>query len=203
MKKISNVFYMVLATLAVILVIGCIGKYLFNNETDDENISSNDAPKQNEIVSDEIEVDEKDTPIKNEKLTEWKGHKLGKYKFVLTNDEYAVVVKKIDKVKDTIRLTYTFINESEDDSSAIWNFQCTPYQNGTNLSDNDKYEGHYYKCKNEQTSVRSGYSIDDCWELIPIGDRSEIECDMGAGMWNETHLLKINPETMKWTVEEK
>ena len=169
MKKIN----MVIIAL-VILVVIAFSASCMNRSTDNP---GNNAKVQNGAVdnnSDNDGVEEEAKPVK-EDISEWKGHDLGKYKFVLTNDEYAIVVKKIDKVEDTIRLTYTFINESEDDSSALWSFQCVPFQNGTNV--NDKYKSSYYECGSEQTSVRSGYAIEDCWELIPIGDGSEIECD--------------------------
>ena len=194
MKKIGKVFFIIISVLAFIVFVGGISNL---NRSNKEDVPINDT--QNEITNNE----EVPVPIKEENLKDWKGHELGEYEFVLTNESYAIVVRKIDEVEDTIRLTYTFINESGDDTSAIWNFQCVPYQNGTSLNDNKKYSRHYYKCENEQTSVRSGYSIDDCWNLIPIGDGSEIECDIGAGMWNETHLFKINPQTMEWSIEEK
>lgn len=194
MKKIRKGF---LGAIFILFVLFIIGNSTNNNKAHVSNNSTQKGATSNEVKQNET-VQKKDEEIK-----EWNGHNLGQYEFILTNEEYAIVVRKIDKVQDTIRFTYTFINESGDDSSAIWNFQCRPYQNGISLTDNKKYISHYYECKNEQTSIRSGYSIDDCWELIPIGDGSEIECDIGAGMWNESYLFKIDPQSMKWSIEDK
>lgn len=189
----------------IVLGLGILGN-LNKDEVEGNKVEKTPVTQEQQTeTTQEVEstVDSNKDDKKDKKITEWNGHDLGKNKFVLSNDEYCFVIKKIDKVKDTIRLTYTFINESGDNSSAIWNFQCKPYQNGISLNDNKDYKGHYYKCGNEQTSVRSGYSIDDCWELIPVGDGTDIECDIGAGMWNDTHIFKINVDTMKWSIEEK
>lgn len=199
MSKTRKVITIVFAVFIGLCIIGSLSDNSSSTTQEKPSETTNTVETtNNETINNEEVKNQKD-----KKVTEWNGHDLGKNKFVLSNDEYCFVIKKIDKVEDTIRLTYTFINESGDDSSAIWNFQCVPYQNGISLNDSKDYQSHYYKCGNEQTSVRSGKSIDGCWDLIPIGDGSEIECDMGAGMWNESHLFKINPDTMKWSIEEK
>lgn len=205
MKKIAKDSLIAISILIVLIFIyGLINltkEYVSNNV--EAKITSNDtnqnkvSRKDNEVVENKIVEEKEENP------TKWKGHDLGEYKFILENEDYAVVVRDIDVVQDTIRFTYTFINESGDDNSGIWNFKCTPYQNGISLDSNKEYQSHYYKCGNEQTSIRSGYSMDGCWELIPIGDKSEIECDMGIGFFNETDLFKINPTTMEWTIEKK
>lgn len=207
MQKLENlsIRQKVVSTM-VVLFLGMLGLLVVGCQDNNSSSSVNDSEETSQIQTATKTNENKSTSVKEDKsetLTEWKGHDLGEYKFVLNNDKYCFIVRDIDKVEDSIRFTYTFINESGDDMSSIWNFQCIPYQNGINLKDNKEYRSSYYKCGNEQTSIRSGYSIDDCWCMIPVGDGSEIECDMGAGLWNETHLLKLNPETLEWSIESK
>lgn len=134
---------------------------------------------------------------------EWKGHTLKSDIYIAYNDDYAITIDSIQKVQDCIQFKYTFYNESDDTMCALWVLNSVPYQNGINLNDNEEYSNSYYECFNEQTTIMSGYSIDNCSELIPIGDGSEITIELGCGMWNDTHIMTINPETLDYTIKEK
>ena len=134
---------------------------------------------------------------------EWKGRTLQSDIYYAYNDDYAIVIDEINKIEDCIQLKYTFYNESNETMSSLWVITATPYQNGVNLNDSEDFGDHYYECFNEQTSIMPGYSINDCSELIPIGDGSDITILLGCGMWNDTHVMTINPNTLDYSIEDK
>ena len=189
------------ATIAIFIMflIGLCYPYSDNssNNTDTPVVSTN-----NDSITDKSNDSNTNNQSKSNSI--WKEHDLSNSIIYVYNDSYAIMITDISKVQDCIKLTYTFINESNDATSAIWNFHCVPYQNGINLDDNKEYSNHYYKCGNEQTNIKPGVSIDDCWELIPIGDGSDIEIEISIGLWSDAQsIITINPNTLEYTINNK
>ena len=174
-----------------------------SNNTDTSVVSSNNDSR---IINNNDSNTDNDSNANKqaESNSIWKEHDLSNSIVYVYNDNYAIMITDISKVQDCIKLTYTFINESNDATSALWNFHCVPYQNGINLDDNKEYSNHYYECGNEQTNIKPGVSIDNCWELIPIGDGSDIEIEMSIGLWsNAQSTITINPNTLEYTINNK
>lgn len=198
-KGVEGVVFIVSGVLTVFLLIALLSSS--DNNSTDTSVSNNDT-----TVEERKEPVEKAAPEPANNITgtiKWKGHELKSDIYIAYNDDYAITIDNIQKKQDCIQILYTFYNESGDTMSAIWNFQCVAYQNGICLDDNKDYNNHYYECYNEQTSIQSGYSIDNCSELIPIGDGSEITIEMGCGMWNDTHIMTIDPITLEYSIVEK
>ena len=187
-------------TIFIIFLIG-----LCNPESNNSNNTSNSVVSTSNN-SQEINNNDNDINTNNQAKSNsiWKEHDLSNSIIYVYNDNYAFMITDISKVQDCVKLTYTFINESNDAASAIWNFSCVPYQNGINLNDNKEYSNHYYECGNEQTNVKPGVSIDNCWELIPIGDGSDIEIEIGVGLLSDAQsIITINPNTLEYTINNK
>ena len=198
-KGAEGIVFIVSGVLTVFLLIALLSPS--DNNSTDTSVSNNDT-----TTEERKEPVEEAAPEPANNITgtiKWKGHELKSDIYIAYNDKYAITIDSIQKKQDCIQILYTFYNESGDTMSAIWNFQCVAYQNGICLDDNKDYNNHYYECYNEQTSIQSGYSIDNCSELIPIGDGSEISIEMGCGMWNDTHIMTIDPETLEYSIVEK
>ena len=203
-KGVEGVVFIVSGILSVFLLIALLSPS--DNNSTDTSVSNNDTTTEEEYNNNESVKEEEPAPEPANNITgtvKWKGHELKSDIYIAYNDKYAITFDSIQKKQDCIQILYTFYNESGDTMSAIWNFQCVAYQNGICLDDNKDYNNHYYECYNEQTSIQSGYSIDNCSELIPIGDGSEITIEMGCGMWNDTHIMTIDPETLEYNIVEK
>lgn len=195
-KGIEGVVFIVSGVLTVFLLIALLSP--------SDNSSTDTSDNNNTVTEEPVKEEPAPEPANNITGTvKWKGHELKSDIYIAYNDDYAITIDKIQKKQDCIQILYTFYNESDDTMSAIWNFQCVAYQNGICLDDNKDYNNHYYECYNEQTSIQSGYSIDNCSELIPIGDGSEISIEMGCGMWNDTHIMTIDPNTLEYNIVEK
>lgn len=198
-KGAEGIVFIVSGVLTVFLLIALLSPS--DDNSTDTSVSNNDT-----TTEERKEPVEEAAPESANNITgtiKWKGHELKSDIYIAYNDDYAITIDSIQKKQDCIQILYTFYNESGDTMSAIWNFQCVAYQNGICLDDNKDYNNHYYECYNEQTSIQSGYSIDNCSELIPIGDGSEITIEMGCGMWNDTHIMTIDPITLEYNIVEK
>ena len=199
-KGAEGIVFIVSGLLTVFLLIALLSPS-DNDSSTDTSASNNDTTTEERKEPVEETAPEPANNITG--TTKWKGHELKSDIYIAYNDKYAITINSIQKKQDCIQILYTFYNESGDTMSAIWNFQCVAYQNGICLDDNKDYNNHYYECYNEQTSIQSGYSIDNCSELIPIGDGSEITIEMGCGMWNDTHIMTIDPITLEYSIVEK
>lgn len=103
---------------------------------------------------------------------EWKGHVITEdYSIALYDDEYLVLVKKIEVIDNTICFTYSFYNEGDHDTnpaSDVWN---ESFQGRTA----NAQIGAGPKRGNEHNLVKPGTHVDDCYAFAlfnPKGDRN-------------------------------
>lgn len=129
---------------------------------------------------------------------EWKGHTFTKddYIIALYDDEYMVLVTDIENAgSNTIRLTYTFFNES--------GVRCTP----DSILCADLYQDHIRNplisyCdnhSNEENFVPSGAYADNCYEFVFFSLKRNKNVEIDLFLLHSTHCtIMYNVDTEKY-----
>jgi hypothetical protein len=130
----------------------------------------------------------------------WKQYQFSKddYKIALYNDDYMALITGVKTVGHEVRFTYTFFNESGDDSTPGFVLNASLYQDGIN---NDDIEFDH-KHGDEYTSIRSGYSIDNCYEYVSFDPNKSknVEIDLGL-LWSTDCTLIYNVDTEEFSIK--
>lgn len=194
----------------VLLIGGC--SLLFTAGSNDKVNIKQEQQKQEPAVEDKSEPEEesgKDSESKpdsdaelgsaNNNIT-WKQYQFSKddYKIALYNEDYMALITGVKTVGHEVRFTYTFFNESGDDSTPGFVLNASLYQDGIN---NDDMEFDH-KHGNEYTSIRSGYSIDNCYEYVSFDSNKskDVEIDLGL-LWSTDCTLIYNVDTEEFSIK--
>lgn len=130
----------------------------------------------------------------------WKQYQFSKddYKIALYNDDCMVLVKDIKTVGNTVKIKYSFYNESGNDDTPGWTLCSTLYQDGISNEDIEFGSEH----GNEYNSIRSGNSVDDCYEYVtfdPSGSK-DVEIDLGLFLSTKCTVL-YNVDTEEFSIK--
>lgn len=106
----------------VLLIGGC--SLLFTVGSNDETVSSNTSSDDSTPSNDNGEIN-------------WKGYQFTKddYKIALYDDDCMVLVKDIKTAGNTVKIKYSFYNESGNDDTPGWTLCSTLYQDGISNED--------------------------------------------------------------------
>lgn len=109
---------------------------------------------------------------------EWKGHVFNDYVLALSDEEFLVLVKKVEVIDNTICFTYSFYNEGDSDTNPAFDVWSEVSQGKTANIDAQVKAGP--KRGNEHNLVKPGTHVDDCYTFAffnPDGDRN-VKVDM-------------------------
>lgn len=190
----------------VLLIGGC--SLLFTAGSNDKVNIKQEQQKEKPAVEDksEPEEDSESNPDSDAELGStnnnitWKQYQFSKddYKIALYNEDYMALITGVKTVGHEVRFTYTFFNESGDDSTPGFVLNASLYQDGIN---NDDMEFDH-KHGNEYTSIRSGYSIDNCYEYVSFDSNKskDVEIDLGL-LWSTDCTLIYNVDTEEFSIK--
>ena len=169
----------------VLLIGGC--SLLFTAGSNDETVSSNTSSDDSTPSNDNSEIN-------------WKDYQFTKddYKIALYDDDCMVLVKDIKTVGNTVKIKYSFYNESGSDDTPGWTLCSTLYQDGISNEDIEFGSEH----GNEYNSIRSGRSVDDCYEYVtfdPSGSK-DVEIDLSLFVSTECTVL-YNVDTEEFSIK--
>lgn len=175
----------------VLLMGGC--SLLFTAGSNDNTVSDNSTVPNNTSSDDS-------TPSNNNGEIEWKGYQFTKddYKIALYNDDCMVLVKDMKTVGNTVKIKYSFYNESGNDDTPGYTLCSTLYQDGISNEDIEFGSEH----GNEYNSIRSGHSVDDCYEYVtfdPSGSK-DVEIDLSLFLSTECTVL-YNVDTEEFSIK--
>ena len=116
----------------------------------------------------------------------------------LYDDDCMVLVKDIKTAGNTVKIKYSFYNESGNDDTPGWTLCSTLYQDGISNEDIEFGSEH----GNEYNSIRSGNSVDDCYEYVtfdPSGSK-DVEIDLSLFVSTECTVL-YNVDTEEFSIK--